>query len=92
MEAQEIGIKIRIDAIVDLTGSTIRNLLVCGPKDVAPRLLPVTIDIPPNFGFHITVATDFPDAGNYFIQLRAIFADGRDLRSPPLLLRVNAAF
>ncbi len=91
MQAGEIGIRIRVDAVIDLTGTTSRDLIVCGPKDATSRSLPMTIDVPTNFAVRTTVATDFPDPGNYFIQLRAIFADGRDLLSPPKLLHVGAA-
>ena len=91
MEAAEIGVRLRVDAIVDLTGTTSRDLLVQGPSDLAFRALPMTIDTPPNFAIRNTLDTDFPVAGNYHIQLRAIFADGRDLTSKAILLNVREA-
>jgi hypothetical protein len=89
MQAGEVGVRIRVDAIVDLVGTTTRELIVCGPLDATPRSLSMTIDTPTNFAVRTTIATDFPDPGNYFIQLKATFADGRILKSPVKLLHVG---
>lgn len=91
MQAGEVGIRIRVDAVIDLVGTTSRDLIVCGPKDATPRALPMTIDTPSTFAIRTTVAADFPDPGNYFIQLRAIFADGRNLLSRVKLQHVGTA-
>ncbi len=91
MEAGEKGIRIRVDAIVDLVGTTSRDLLVKGPTEASFRSLPMTIDTPSNFALRTTLVTDFPEAGNFFLQLKAVFADGRILTSPVDLLHVGAS-
>lgn len=89
MQAGEVGIRIRVDAVITLTGATTLDLVVCGPSDANPRLLAMTVDSPSNFAVRDTLATDFPDSGNYFVQLHAIFPDGRDLLSPAKLEHVG---
>lgn len=89
MEAGEVGILLRVDAIIDLTSATLIELRVQGPSESTFRALVMVVSIPPTTATRLTLATDFPESGNYFLQLRATFADGRDLLSPMELQNVT---
>jgi len=89
MEAAEIGVTIRVDAVIDLASATLIELRVQGPSESTLRALAMTVSTPTNFATRKTLATDFPESGNFFMQLRATFPDGRDLLSPMILEHVT---
>lgn len=89
MEATEKGVLLRVDGIIDMTGTTSIELLVRGSTETTFRALALTLVTPPNFAERFTIPTDFPLSGNYHIQLRATFADGRVLKSRLTLLNVG---
>jgi len=89
MEATEKGVLLRVDGVIDMTGTTAIELLVRGPTETTFRALAMALVAPPNIAERFTLVTDFPESGNYHIQLRATFADGRVLKSPLTLLHVG---
>jgi len=84
MEAGEVGVLIRVDSEIDLTGAPTIVLRVKGPLDAVFRSLSMTQGVPNNIAERTTIATDFPDAGNYFVQLTAF-----NLLSPMQLINVG---
>lgn len=92
MQAAEVNVLITAQSGKDLTGSTSRNLRVQGPADTGPRDLPMNIGVPNTDATRSTLATDFPVGGNYCIQLRVQFADGRLLVSPEKILFIGRSF
>lgn len=89
MQAAEIGVRIEVDAVINLLGASAVILRVKGPNDAVFRSLTMIISVPTNLAIRDTVAADFPDAGNYFVQLRSNFPDGRDLYSALVLINVG---
>jgi hypothetical protein len=88
MEATEVGVLLRVDSEIDLSAATAIVLQVKGPSDLTPRNLTMTQGVPNNIAERTTIATDFPVAGNYFIQLKATFPT-KTLYSPGQLLYVG---
>lgn len=89
MQAAEIGVRIEVDAVINLFGATAVTLRVKGPTDTIFRSLTMTVSVPTNIAVRDTLASDFPVSGNYFVQLRTQFPDGRDLVSQTTLLHVS---
>lgn len=89
MEAAEVGVNIRVNAIIDLSAATVITLRVKGPNDLSFRDLPMVLALPTNFAERETIAADFPDGGNYFIQLEAEFGPSNILLSPISLLHIG---
>ena len=88
MEAGEVKVRIEVDAVIVLTTATV-TLRVKGPADAVFRELSMTVSVPANIAIRDTLASDFPVSGNYFIQLRAVFPDSRDLLSPVSLIHIG---
>lgn len=90
MEAAEVKIILRVDANRDILSATSVVLAVQGPSESTPRNLAMTPDpLQPTTATRETLSTDFPEGGNFFIQLLASFADGKQLKSPLKLLLIG---
>lgn len=90
MEAAEVKIILRANAGRDILAAITTILKVQGPSEGTPRDLTMTPDpLQPTTATRETLATDFPEGGNYFLQLVATFSDGKILKSPLTLLFVG---
>lgn len=89
MQAQEVEVEIQVDAVLNINTASAVVLKVKGPNDDDTRDLTMTPS--GTTATRDTLATDFPIAGNYQIQLEATFPSGKILKSAVFPLRVGDA-
>ena len=86
--AGAIGINLRIETGVDLTGYSSALIKVLNPDQTTSTWTPDSIDAENGYLYYETTDGDFDDDGEYLFQSYVVFTDGEERIGYPARLNI----